>query len=140
MPQATRQILLGSLRNRILSAICLHFTGMNADFSVQGVRSTYWGPISRGWNEILQFGTAQKFGVIFQKYALKLIKIWKLLRGFECNREKCKVFGNFFNFREEHYLFNMGKIMNIIWTGYIGGRFGPAKVEKLPRNPMISAM
>ena len=45
------------------------------DFSVEGGSTKcLGGPIFRGWNEILQLGKALKFGVIFQKYALKLIK------------------------------------------------------------------
>ena len=45
------------------------------DFSVEGGPQNVWGgPIFRGWNEILLLGKALKFEVIFQKYALKLIK------------------------------------------------------------------
>ena len=45
------------------------------DFSVEGgPQNVWWGPIFRGWNEILLLGKAQKFGVFFQKFALKLIK------------------------------------------------------------------
>ena len=45
------------------------------DFSVEGGPQNVWGgPIFRGRNEILLLGKALKFGVIFQKYALKLIK------------------------------------------------------------------
>ena len=46
------------------------------DFSVEGGPQNVWGvsPIFRGLNEILLLGKALKFGVIFQKYALKLIK------------------------------------------------------------------
>ena len=32
-----------------------------------------------GRNEILLLDKAPKFGVIFQKYALKFIKIWKII-------------------------------------------------------------
>ena len=44
------------------------------------------GPIFRGWNENLLLGKALKFGVIVQKYALKLIKN---LKNIEKSREKC---------------------------------------------------
>ena len=45
------------------------------DFSVEGGPQNVWGgPIFRGWNECLLFGKAIKIGVIFQKYAVKLIK------------------------------------------------------------------
>ena len=44
-----------------------------------GPPNVFGGPIFRGWNEILLLGKALKFGVIFQKYALKLIKIWKII-------------------------------------------------------------
>ena len=53
------------------------------------------GPIFRGWNEILLSGKALKFGVIFQKFALKLIKICKIIGKI---RVKYKFFGNFFKF------------------------------------------
>ena len=53
------------------------------------------GPIFRGWNEILLLGKALNFGVIFQKFELKLIKICKIIGKI---REKFKFFGKFFNF------------------------------------------
>ena len=43
-------------------------------FRFRAVHKILGGPIFRGWNEILLLGKALKFGVIFQKYALKLIK------------------------------------------------------------------
>ena len=48
----------------------------------------FGGPIFRGWNEILLLGKALKFGVIFLKYALKLIKNWK---NIEKIREKMQI-------------------------------------------------
>ena len=44
------------------------------DFSVEGggPQNVLGGPIFRRRNEILVLGRAIKFGVIFQKYALKL--------------------------------------------------------------------
>ena len=55
-------------------------------FGRGGVHKMFGGSIFRGWNEILLLGKALKFGVIFQKYALKLIKkLRKLLRKFEKN-------------------------------------------------------
>ena len=74
----------------------------------------FGGPIFRGLNEICLLGKALKFGVIFQKYALKLIKIEKLPRQFE---KKCKILGIFFNFRAGHNFLIMGKLRNIICTG-----------------------
>ena len=53
----------------------------------------FGGPIFRGWNEILLLGKALKFGVIFQKYALKLIKNWKTI---EKIREKMQIFQKIF--------------------------------------------
>ena len=47
------------------------------DFSVEWVHQIFGGPIFEGRNEILLLVKALKFGVIFQKYALKLIKIRK---------------------------------------------------------------
>ena len=55
----------------------------------------FGGPIFRGWNENFLLCKALKFGVIFQKYALKLIKIRKII---EKIREKCKFFGKIFKF------------------------------------------
>ena len=59
------------------------------------------GPIFRGWNEILLLGKALTFGVIFQKYALELIKIENLLRKFENNAkfsENLLIFGRAINY------------------------------------------
>ena len=53
------------------------------------------GPIFEGRNEILLLGKAIKFGVILQKYALKLIEIWKII---EKIREKMQIFPNFLIF------------------------------------------
>ena len=47
------------------------------DFSVEEVHQIFGGPIFYGRNEILLLGRALKFRVIFQKYALTLIKILK---------------------------------------------------------------
>ena len=53
------------------------------DFSVEwDPENVVLGPIFRGWNKILLLGKALKFGVIFQKYALKLIKNEKIVRKF----------------------------------------------------------
>ena len=49
------------------------------DFSVEGGPENVWGPIFRGWNTILLLGKALKFGVIFRKLALKVIKICKFI-------------------------------------------------------------
>ena len=51
------------------------------------------GPIFGGWNEILLLGKALKFGVIFQKFALKLIKN---LRNYWENSRKMQIFRKFF--------------------------------------------
>ena len=59
------------------------------DFLVEGVHQMFWDPIFEGRNEILLLGKALKFGVIFKKYALKLIKLLKIT---EKIREKCKFF------------------------------------------------
>ena len=83
-------------------------------FGWGGSRKCLGGPIFRRWNEILLLGKALKFGVIFQKYALKLIKkIEKNLRKFE---KKCKFFRKFFNFRAGHKFLIVGKINNLIWA------------------------
>ena len=68
------------------------------DFSVEGgPQNVSGGQIFRGWNEILLLGKALKFGLIFQKLALKLIKICKMIGKI---REKRKVFGKVFKFSD----------------------------------------
>ena len=80
------------------------------DFSVEGGPQNAWGgPIFRGWNEILLVGKALKFGVIFQKLALKLIKIAKLLEKFEKNANFSE---SFLNFLAGNNFLIIGKIRN----------------------------
>ena len=62
-------------------------------FRLREVRQMFGGPIFREWNEIFLLGKVLKFGVIFQKYALKLIKIWKII---EKIREKMQIFPKIF--------------------------------------------
>ena len=51
---------------------------MHARFSVERGPPNVWGVrFFEGRNEILLLGKAIKFGVIFQKYGLKLIKLRK---------------------------------------------------------------
>ena len=64
------------------------------DFSIEGgPQNVGGGPIFRGGIEFLLLGKALKFGVIFQKYALKLIKNWKKI---EKIREKMQIFQKIF--------------------------------------------
>ena len=60
------------------------------DCSVEGVHKMFGG-----WNEILLLGKALKFGVIFQKLALKLIKICKIIWTFEKNANFSEILLNF---------------------------------------------
>ena len=77
------------------------------DFSVEGGPQNVWGgPIFRGWNEFLILGKALKFGVIFLKYALILIKNWK---NIEKIREKMQIFQKFLIFGGGHKFLIMGK-------------------------------
>ena len=62
------------------------------DFSVDGVHQCLVGPIFEGRTEILILGKALKFTLIFEKYELKLIKIWKIS---EKIRAKMQLFPNF---------------------------------------------
>ena len=62
-------------------------------FRLKGFPKCLGGPIFREWNDILQLGNALKFGAIFQKYALKLIKNWKIT---EKIREKMQIFRKIF--------------------------------------------
>ena len=49
-------------------------------FGWEGSTTCLGRPIFGGWNEILLLGNALKFGVIFQKYSLKLIlENWKII-------------------------------------------------------------
>ena len=60
----------------------------------------FGGPIFEGQNEILLLGKALKFGVIFQKYALKLLIIWKNYQ--ENSRKNANFSENFLNFRRDY--------------------------------------
>ena len=71
----------------------------------------FGGQIFRGWNENLLLGKALKFGVIFQKYALKLIK---QIETIEKIREKCKFFRKFFNFVAGHKFLIMEKKLRLM--------------------------
>ena len=111
------------------------------DFSVEGGPQNVWGgPIFRRWNEILLWGKALKFAVTFQKLALKLLKICKIIGKI---REKRKFLGKFFlNFMAGNNFFNYRKNKELIWTGYSGGFGGrsPQKVESFSRNLSKSVM
>ena len=88
------------------------------DFAAEGGRPNVWGSVFEGRNEILLLGKALNFKVILQKYALKLIKIWKII---EKIREKWKI--------SENIYFSsgtVGKLRNIIWRRYNGGVWGRA--------------
>ena len=52
------------------------------DFSVEKVRQIFGGPFFEGRDKILVLGEALKFGEIFKKFALKLLKYEKLWRNF----------------------------------------------------------
>ena len=45
------------------------------DFSVEWIRQMFGGPFIEGRDKILLLGEAQKFGVIFWKFVLKLVII-----------------------------------------------------------------
>ena len=93
---------------------------------MRGSTKCLWGPIFEGKKGILILGKAIKFRVIFQKYALKLIKLWYII---EKIWEKCIFFRCFY-----FSACTMGKIRKIIWTGYnrVRGQSSP-KVEKFSR-------
>ena len=64
---------------------------MHVGFFGWWVRQMFGGSDFSRVEQILLQGKDLKFGVIFQKYALKLIKIWKIT---EKIREKCKISQN----------------------------------------------
>ena len=76
------------------------------DFPVEGGPPNVWGPIFEGRNEMLLLGKALKFVVNFKKYALKLIKIRKII---EKIREKMQIFRKTFSFRAGHNFLIMEK-------------------------------
>ena len=77
-------------KNQLLDAV------IYAGFFDWGVQKKFGeGTIFEGRNEILLLGKKLKFVIIFQKYVLKLIKIWKIV---EKIREKANIFRIFFNF------------------------------------------
>ena len=58
-----------------------------------GVHQTFfWGPIFEVRNKILLLGKSLKFRVIFQQYALKLIKIWKIIEKIWENMQIFQIF------------------------------------------------
>ena len=63
---------LDSFSNTLIRFIILN-SNLCRIFRLRGVQKMWGGPIFRGWNEFLLLGKALKFGVIFQKYALKFI-------------------------------------------------------------------
>ena len=87
-----------------LSLIVLYTSEIMQDFSVEGSTKCLGDPILEVRNKILLLGKAQKFGVIFQKYALKLIKIWE---NYWDNSRKMQLFLEFFFIFLER---TMGKI------------------------------
>ena len=95
------------------------------DLLVEKVQQMLGVPIFEGQNEILLLGKALTFGVIFQKYELKLIKIWK--NYWKNSRKKSKLFPIFLIFARQY-----GKIMNIVWLGYKGG--GVERISKFFRK------
>ena len=54
-------------------------------FRLRGSAKCLGGPIFDGRNEILLLDKGLKAGVIFQKYSLKLIKIWKIIEKMQKN-------------------------------------------------------
>ena len=66
---------------------------MDAEFLVEGVGQMFWSPFIEGRDKILLLGEALKFGVILQRLALNLLKIWKIMKK---NLEK--IFPKFFLF------------------------------------------
>ena len=62
------------------------FIGWGGPANVRG------DPIFDGRYDFLLLGKALQSGVIFQKYALKLAKIWKII---EKMKGKCKIFDIF---------------------------------------------
>ena len=95
-------------------------------FGWGGPQNVWVGPIFRGWNEILLLGKALKFGVIFQKYALKLIKTCKIIGKVG---EKCKSFGKSFKIFWPGIIFNYMKNKELIWTGFCEG-FGGRRPQR----------
>ena len=64
------------------------------DFSVDGFRQIFGGPVFNPWEKIMLLVEALKIGVIIQKCSLKLVKIWKVYE--ETFREKCKKLRKYF--------------------------------------------
>ena len=99
------------------------------DFSVDfSVHKMFGGrKFFRGWNEIFSIGNSPEFGVIFHKYALELIKNWKIIEKIREKNSKIS----------ENFLI-LGKTKNIILTCYNGGSGGgapsPPEGRKIFRN------
>ena len=67
-------------------------------FRLRGSTKCLGSPSLEGRNEILLLGKALKFRLILQKYALKLIKFWKIIKKMLENAN----FSDFFNFRGDN--------------------------------------
>ena len=95
---AQSEINKPEMKISILIALC---SNLRKIFRLRGSTKCLRGPIFRGWNEILLLGKALKFGVIFQKYALTLIKNWKNWENSRKNAnflEYFLIFGGAINF------------------------------------------
>ena len=83
-------------------------------FGWGGPPSVWRDSLFEGRDNILLLGKALKFGVIFQKFALKLLKIWKIMEKLSEEKQ---------NFQEKFRFFAraVGKIRIIIYLGYSCG-------------------
>ena len=105
-------------RSRKFHCFILIISNLSRIFRLRGVHKMFeGGPIFRGWNEFLLLGKALKFEVIFQKYALKLIKNWK---NWE-NSRKIAIFSEIFLIFGGHKILIMGKIKNLNGHAIMGG-------------------
>ena len=67
----------------------------NFSLEEEGPRNTLGGPYFEGLDKSLRVDEALEFGVIFQKFDLKLCKIFKIT---EKMSEKCKSFAKMLRF------------------------------------------
>ena len=102
---ATSHVLL-HFRARLIIVSAVIYAGF---FGCGASTKCLGGPIFRGLNEILLLGKALKFGLLFQKFALKLINICKIIGKI---REKC-ISEKFFNFIAGNNFLIIGKGINM---------------------------
>lgn len=76
-PLRADELYYDNIRSKFAKNTLFKISNLCRSFRFEGAHQIFGGAIFEGGKEILLFGKALKFWVIFQKYTLQLIKIWK---------------------------------------------------------------